>query len=498
MKKIVSLLLAGLLTVGLLAGCSGDGDSTPTTKADQTTAATTKAPDVDPDPTDTPKEIPTITWIQIGGGEPANLAEAVEIMNEYTAEKIGVKIDLKFFSWGDWEKGTNNMLNTGEYFDIMFTNTRHFTGHALQGKFMDIGPLLDTVPDLKAFMPEALWKAVTIRDSIYSVPTYKDSAMTQYFAYDKALVEKYDIDITAVKSLQDLDAVLRIIKAGEEAETGETMYPLPLHKEGISAVLDTYFANNVRFDDASGKVENIYERDEVVKDLELIHKWFEDGLINPDASTLEEAPKYRAVFVVQAFAGAEVNLTADRGYDIVIEPYSKTVYSTDSIQGSLNAISANSNYPEESLKYLELINTDNYLRNLFAYGVPDKEWKDNGDGTITKLTDTWNAPAYSQATFFEMSPVAPNSPEQWTMVQAQNKSAIAHVILGFTLDDTNISTEFLNVNNIITARRPELLTGAYQGSTADYLKAMNDEMFAAGLQTVLDETQAQVNTFLGK
>lgn len=442
-------------------------------------------------------DIPTVIWYQIGEESP-NMADALAIINEYSAEKIGVKVDIRSIGWGDWESATNNMLNTGEYFDIMFTNTSHYTNHASQGKFLDIKELKDTAsPDLAAFVPEALWTGVTIKGGIYGVPTYKDSSQTQWVGWDKALVEKYEIDIDNIKTMEDLDEPLRKIKAGEEAESGGTFYPLPLSKEGFNSMLFMY-DNYVYYADETATVINTYERPEVIASYELLHKWWEDGIINPDASTVDETQRERACFVFQGFPGADVQLSADRGYEIVARPYSPTIYSTESILGSVNAISANSSYPEESLKFLELANTDPFIRNILAYGVEDVDWKDNGDGTITRLMDTWKLPGYSVATFFTMKPIAPNPADQWDLVREQNDNAVNHVILGFSLDDTAVADEVIFAKTIIDKYKPELHTGCYTGTTAEYLQKMNDELFAADFQNVLDETQRQVDEFLGK
>lgn len=55
-----------------------------------------------------------------------------------------------------------------------------------------------------------------IDGKIYGVPTYKDSSVTQYFVWDKAVADKYGIDINSIKSYEDLYPALKKIKEGKE------------------------------------------------------------------------------------------------------------------------------------------------------------------------------------------------------------------------------------------------------------------------------------------
>lgn len=470
-KRFLALGLCLVLAAGVLSGCRKKTEGGET------------------------GSVPTLIWWQIGS-QPADLAAAVAKMNEYTEQKIGVKVDIRYAGWDVWEEKIKSIVNTGEYYDIMFTNTNKYTSHASLGAFADLTELLNTAaPDLKAFVPDELWKAVKIQGKIYAVPTYKDSSSTQYFVWDKAMVEKYDVDYENLKTLKDLDPVLRHIKAGEEAATGKKCYPFPLAKEGFNGIFMEY-DNYVKYDDPKAQVLNTYERPEIVENLTILHKWYTDGIINPDASTLGEPPKYRVCYSAQGFPGADAVWSKTNGYTTVSTPYAGPIYSTGSILGSVNAISANSKHKEAALKYLQLANTDPVLRNMLAYGIEGQHWKNNGDGTITKLTDTWTAPLYSQATFFTVKPESPNPPNQWKLLEEQNEKATPSVILGFTLDESDIEAEITNVESVKKKYEAELLTGVKDPAT--FLPQFNKELRAAGLDTVLAETQKQVNAFLGK
>ena len=489
MKKLLrfgEVLLSAAIATTMLSACS---DKPPASKSPDSQTVSVGS--------DGSKEVPTLTWYQIGNA-PTDLQAGIDNINSYIVDKVGAKIDIKYYTWGEYEEKINNMLNTGEYFDIMFAHTTYFTGHASQGKFLKLDDKLNTVaPELKSFVQDELWKAVTIKDGIYGVPTAKDSAATQYFAFDKAMVEKYSIDLNSITSLDTLEPVLKKIKEGEEKETGKKVYPFYLHKEGYTA-WQTDYDNYIKWDDETATVQNTFERPEIQEIFETLHRWADEGLINPDASTLDNAPKYRICFAAQAFPGAEEGWKAEYGYEIVSVPFTQPIISSNTVHGSVNVISANSKYPDEALKFLQLANTDRTLRDMIAYGIENTHWKSNGDGTITKIGDKYNTATYCQASTYTLSPIAPNPSNQYELVKEMTKNAKAHIILGFAFDDTKVSTEAANINATIDKYKAELYTGVYSGTTADYLKKLNDELKSAGMEKMLAEIQSQVNTFLGK
>ena len=157
-RKLLTTLLALAVAAGALTACSG-GDKTPDTSSEAA-----------------------------GGTSQTSSAEQSEnnltAMNEYTADKIGVKVELKFLDWGVWSDKVKTIVSTGEPYDMMFTNSDFYAAHVNMGALMDITDLLDAeAPALKSFIPEDVWKGVKIKDRIYSVPTYKDSSQRQYWVW---------------------------------------------------------------------------------------------------------------------------------------------------------------------------------------------------------------------------------------------------------------------------------------------------------------------------
>lgn len=491
--KFISTLCVLTLMLTALAACGGS-------KPASTTDGSGATPDTSKDTETTSKDIPTLTWWTIGGQVPNNFSKAIDAMNEYTAEKIGVKIDIKVASWGDWDTKMNTIVNTGEPFDIMFTNSGKYSKQVAMGAFADITDLVQSdTPDLYKLIPEKVWEGTKIGGKYYSVPTYKDSALTQYWVLDDKYVQKYNIDINNIKTLQDLDKPLHDMKAGE----GKSFYPLPMTQgEGLNGFFNDYDDLTLGFppigvkaDDASRKVVSVLEQPDIMANLKLLHGWYQDGIINPDAPTKTENDKGRPFFAAQAFPGAEVSWQindAIEKYDM-FQHYGP-IYTTSTIQGSLNAISANSKYKKEALKYLELVNTDPKLRNMLAFGELGVDYNNvDGEKVIERTSDTWPLAAYTQGTFFNLA-VTKGAPEdQWEQVKKLNDAATSSTVLGFALDITDLQTEVANCQAVWDKYKYELITGA--SDPEKMVPKITAELKSAGIDTIMQAAQEQINNY---
>ncbi|MFB4331949.1 ABC transporter substrate-binding protein [Paenibacillus sp. CR_12] len=491
--KFISTLCVLTLMLTALAACGGSKPA-PATDGSQAT------PDTSNDTETESKDVPTLTWWTIGGQVPNNFSKAVDAMNAYTAEKIGVKVDIKVASWGEWDTKMNTIVNTGEPFDIMFTNSGKYSKQVAMGAFADITDLVQSeTPDLYKLIPEKVWEGTKIGGKYYSVPTYKDSALTQYWVFDDKYVQKYNIDINNIKTLQDLDKPLRDMKAGE----GKSFYPLPMTQgEGLNGFFNDYDDLTLGFppigvkaDDASRTVVSVLEQPDVVANLKLLHQWYQDGIINPDAPTKTENDKGRPFFAAQAFPGAEISWQindAIEKYDMV--QHYGPIYTTSTIQGSLNAISANSKYKKEALKYLELVNTDPKLRNMLAFGELGVDYNNvDGEKVIERTSDTWPLAAYTQGTFFNLA-VTKGAPEdQWEQVKKLNDAATSSTVLGFALDITDLQTEVANCQAVWDKYKYEIITGA--SDPEKVIPKVTAELKSAGMDTIMQAAQEQINNY---
>ncbi|GKX29740.1 putative ABC transporter substrate binding lipoprotein [Vallitalea longa] len=484
------VLIAMLISI---AGCGKKAD----TKDDNTKDVASETDDSKGTEKDNGNEqIPTLIWNTVGNGMPTNYDKWQAHINEYLEEKIGVHVDVHVIPWGEWDDKKSLIVNSGEYFDILFTNEGRYNAEVKLGTFMDITDLLQTeAPDLYNYIPEDYWKAVSIDGKIYSVPTYKDSSATQYLVWDTAMVEKYDIDIQNLKSLEQLTEPFRKIR------DGENVAPFKLYKNGLDYVYVNYDsmqaglpALGVRFDDENMKVVNTLEQEDVLERLNILHQWYEEGIINADAPALDEQSGYRVAFIAQGWpSAAKTTWGPNTGIDAEAVQLYDTIVSNTTVGGSLNGIYSGTKYPEKCIQLLDLINKDSYVRDAFYYGLEGDNFEYTSDGKVHKNNSDWNMAGYTQGTFFNVTQEDIAEFNQWDEVKELNANAIPSTLIGFSLDSTNIENELAECRAVYLKYRSELTTGAKEPS--EIIKNINDELDAAGFQKILDEAQKQVDAF---
>ena len=222
-----------------------------------------------------------------------------------------------------------------------------------------------------------------------------------------------------------------------------------------------------------------------MENLKLLHSWYTAGIINPDANVMTDSGKGHMFGNAQGWPSAAAGWAVGQGIDkYIVNKVFGPIYTTETIQGSMNAISVNSNHKEEALKLLQLMNTDSKFRDMCAYGIEGNHFEYTEDGFVNRLRDDWVWPSYTQGTFFIMSNQVGTDPNQWDEVKKQNEEAVPSTCLGFALDITNIQNEASTINTVWDKYKYDLLTGAKKS----YLSAHPEviQKFTNAIQKGLD------------
>jgi putative aldouronate transport system substrate-binding protein len=473
MKNRILLIVVVLLSLGALAYAGGTSQ------------------------TQSGGQVPTFEWWLIGD-PPPNLASGQKAINDYTGPKIGVGVEFKYFSWGDAATRQTTMMNSGEYWDMWSLLGANYYDWSRRGVFADITDLLPKYPGLTQSIPQALWDGFKVSGRIYGVPTYKDSAAAHYVMWNEALVRKYNIDVNNMKTMDDYDRALRAIKAGEGARfypihaakgepNGRFLYMLDYDLSFVLPII------GVKFSDPNTKVANLLEDPEYVNYLRYFHRWYQDGIINPDAPVLDQSPINAAIGLGQGWPLAwDDSWAANQGWEHAVSNLEYgPVYTTETIL-AYNGISANSRNVEAALKFLELANTDRKLRDMLAYGIEGVNFAYVTPTTIRKLNNEWSMAAYQQATFFIMSTLD-GIPNPWDEVRQLNEQAKVSSIFGFAFDRTPVQNEFANCTVVWDRFQAELFTGAANPDVV--VPQALAELRANGIDKIIAEAQRQIDAW---
>ena len=487
MKKIIALLLACVMVLGLFAAC-GDGKPADTTNGTPDTTSGSNTPDTTTGGTD---EVVELTWYMVGNGTPVNYDSWKQKVDAYLEEKINVHLNIECVGWDAWGERRSVVVSTNGDYDLMFTDMGSYATDVAMGAFADITDLMAEVPGLTELIPQNYLDACKIGGKLYAIPAYKDSSMTNFFVWTKEHVDAYYPEYADGHKLADLTEGLRALKEG----TGTA--PILLNQDGISCITGNKYDAATLGNCGIGIAYNngtefvpVFEQADVIADLTLLHQWFNEGLINADAATLPKAEGMCSMGVAQGWPGAAKGWGAGRGAEVVVSQYEDTVVSSDTVMGSLTCINANSEHKLEALKLLELVNTDTKLRDMLWFGEEGVNFdyvEENGVQKVEKHNNDWALAAYTQGTFFVATPE--KGTDGFGEVRTQNENAISSPAFGFIPDRTEIGDKLDELSSIFSEYKAQIYTGT--ADPTEVLPEMMEAMRDAGFDEVLTEVNRQ-------
>lgn len=494
------LALAGMTAAsGVVAACGGAATTAPQAQTEATKP---------PEPTAVPKpaEAVTITYVypQFTSQSPDQGA-VEEAINKITKEKINTNIKLMVLEWGSWQDKITLMSAGGEQYDLCYTAnwTNDYYKNVSNGQFLPLDDLLPNLaPGYWKSMPETTWAASKVDGKLYGAINQQMFPKTWGFLARKDLVEKYKLDLDAVKRWPDIEAWLDAVKKGEGFAPWATHPGLYIQEIFSAAPIDDGIGwTQVGYQDKSAKVINYWESQEWADTWALQKKWYDAGYMPKDAPQGDEdRQQWRA-------GKAAINMnpvTKPRGefeaqailkQEVVLKSISPAILTTAGITATLTGLSRTTNSKESSAKWLELINTDKPTYNLLCIGIEGKHWnwKDKEKEVIEQVKDS----AYNPTTdwMFGNQFMAYYRDERqvgsWEETKAINDSATPSPTLGFVMDREPVKNEIAAVGAVIA----EWTAYGPKGKPASELPKAVEAMNAAGAKKIVEEMQKQIDAW---
>ena len=150
-KKIMSVLLAACLTLGLGACGSGTaGENTAGTVSEQSAQAEEAAESQAQGTAADISEEVTLRIYAVGNSGDIHQDEIYQRINEITKEKINAVIEVTMLSWGDYVTKLPAILASGEDYDLTYTSSWcYYKTEGPKGAFCEL-----TEDMLKTYMPK--------------------------------------------------------------------------------------------------------------------------------------------------------------------------------------------------------------------------------------------------------------------------------------------------------------------------------------------------------
>lgn len=277
-KKILSMLLSMVLTVACFTGCG----SNPSSGGETGGAASTEIPK-------NPEDMYTVTMAVIGNDqEDMDLVEAE--MNKILAEKVGAQIDVITLGWGVYQQQLQLMLSGAEKLDLVPIMYNNVSTYVNSGQVLDMSDLIDQYGvNMKAALGEDILKIANMNGYVYGVPVEKEWYADSCLVMRKDILDKYNLDVSNVKSLADCAPIFETIHENEP-----DMKIIVGAKDGL--IGNIYFADVLsdRFGvldngGADTTIVNYYETDNYKNLAATVHDYYEKGYIDKDMATSTDA-----------------------------------------------------------------------------------------------------------------------------------------------------------------------------------------------------------------
>lgn len=431
--------------------------------------------------------------------------EIMKALNEYTAEKIGVTCDWVFHG-GSYGDKIQTIIASGEEYDACFTSNwlNPYNTNVAKGAFVDISDMVkEAAPDLYNSIPEYMWTAATINGGIYAVPNQQIVAKQLIAMMPQEYLEGTGTDLNTIKNLTDMGDYAQKAYDQYGAKVGGIAVASSGDYCGYEFISDYLSAGAIQMDDDTAKVVDFYETDEWMNMLSELSDLNDRGLLDGECGYMAEygesqrmAKKLSAYYSGTYKPGVEEEDSLRVGYEdkvaaVGIEPY----ISTSSVIATMYGISITSEHPEETLKYLGLINTDPYAMNLISYGIEGKHYEKIDDNTIRILSDSGYSHGMSWAlgNVFNTYVLEGQPADVWEQTKELNNSAKTSPLLGFSFDPDPVATEITNISTVV--KQYESLVGGelpVEETNAEFVERLK----VAGVDTVIEEMQRQVDEFM--
>ena len=254
------------------------------------------------------------------------------------------------------------------------------------------------------------------------------------------------------------------------------------------------------------KAVNIYATKEYKQAYETARDFYKKGYIRPDVLTATDQVARMSegktfVMLQPIKPGKEKELFKDSKYEFAqadVDENPRMDYLAGT--GSMTAISATSKNPARVMKFLNILNTDPYVKNLVVHGIEGKHYTKIDDKTVEPIpgsgynlySDTWSiGNVYLDYLTKEDDPQKHEKLKAY-MDRAETSEVGAFLMKKVT--DPNKKQRGIEVSNAVSNYAKQLAVGAVDVEPT--LTEFNNMLKKAGMDEMLDDINKEYSEYL--
>ena len=436
-----------------------------------------------------------------------------EQANQILKEKLNLTVDFSPVEFGSYEQKMQ-IINAGRGdYDVCFTSNwlNNYYTNVERESFVDITDMLPQyAPGLYEEISEKYWDGAKINDRIYAVINQQIMARQTGFAVPKPLVEEFNINMDEINTIADFEPYLRkiVAKYPQCNQLTNSWEWASLGLFGFESVFGDETPPVIRLNAELNKYEviNQYETQEYKDYIQLRSRWHAEGLTKE--SLLTDSEKSGAVMrggkLYQPFRilstykpGVETEDAIANGVEFVYKKIGAPILTSSGVTSTLNAVSATSRYPERALQMLNLMNTDKELFNTVYLGLEGIHYTKIGENKVKQSeTNRFSPAAWVLGNQFNAYILDGQADDVWEETKKLNDEAQLSPLYGFLPDTKKISVQLASCKSVVGEYKTALGEGV--GDTDQLYSEFIAKLDAAGVNTLIDELQTQIDAWVAK
>lgn len=519
-KKVLALILAAAVTIGLTA-CGGKDSGSPsgTSSASAGQSGTTEAGSSEAGNTDTPEEyyfeelqhlvVAFPTWT----GTPADLEMVTEKVNEILRAKYNIEVEFQISDSGSYKQNMTLALSSGEQIDILSTLFASYSNMVNQGYLMDLEEedLLQTYGQgIIEVLGQEYIDACRVGGILYGLTNTRDYASGRGCI---AVGTEY-LDAVGYEAPSDAGEIIKIT----EEELNDIFaklhaeYPdLEVYRPAANDLVQQTMIDQIGGDNFGVllgtsdelKIINLFESDEYMNFCKRVYNWNQLGYISKDAAAdTTNVGTLVKENVLMAYGtggkpGSKVQESTGDGRDMTIFQTRADYISSSSISSYPWVMPITTASPEASMVLLNELYTNPVLSDLIIYGIEGTHYEITEDGFLDANAgtspDTYSTLNWLYPNQFASTVLVGNTADLWDRTRKFNEEAIKSPAMGFAFDSTTITTELTAVTNVYEEYQKSLEYGFVDPEVG--IPEMLEKMNNAGLAKIIAEKQAQLDAW---